>query len=455
MKKFLVYLLVVVLVLPSFAWAGNVEVEGDGNALGVNIASDNNNRNENNLTGINTLTGTATGTGTATAGSDAQAASASGASSTLVNENLRPFTELQYGTNFVNQGKVTKHENLWEIYIPELYRQGISFEEARNMRSRFKFWHIFTPWKWFETKVNITKHMDDGFDREVSAAYPMTYDPEKHAMRGDKTIISGFVPGKEKWHNDSFFGEVSYQCMKKGSQRFVVLKEERENTISDGFSISPGGSSSAVNSAGDRAVAVAAGGQVGKIVTSSEEYTNMKFRCMNDGPLNYSEQVVVRQKATPPVVQQPEAKCGTEKDLADLAKVQAKIDTCYPYCENNMEKRLEAGKLALQISLCTGNLAYLEDAIQHFQMAELNYHHGVNTRSDKSIALIGEVEYWLASAFFERDKSISAFWIAPEKVRHENKKTKAHEWTKTTLEERNAIEQMRLKLEKYSQSLKP
>lgn len=154
-----------------------------------------------------------------------------------------------------------------------------------------------------------------------------------------------------------------------------------------------------------------------------------------------------------PVVEQPQA-CDPSEYLRKLQKVEDEIFHCKLYGHNNLSKQLEAMRESLNVYLCTGKETYLEDAIQHGQMAELNYINGRDiTNFSDSEKLIGEVEYWLASAFYARDNSISNYWKAPKYVVHVDKKRGNAKPVALTSYEKKQVEKIRSTLERYSKKL--
>jgi len=155
----------------------------------------------------------------------------------------------------------------------------------------------------------------------------------------------------------------------------------------------------------------------------------------------------------PPVVTKPKA-CNPDEFIWKLKNAEYEISICWLYSHNNLFWQLEAMKDSLDVYVCTHDARYLEDAIQHGQMAELNYFNGKDIASyPDSSKLIGEVEYWLASAFYAKDKSIDNYWKAPDYVTHINKKSGNAESVALTGYEKKRVEKIRSTLERYSKKL--
>ena len=158
----------------------------------------------------------------------------------------------------------------------------------------------------------------------------------------------------------------------------------------------------------------------------------------------------------PPEVKQPPPPqaCNPKEFLLKLERIDLEIFGCKRYGHNNLYWQLEAMKESLNVYLCTGNVIYLEDAIQHGQMAELNYIHGYDiAKHADSDKIVGEVEYLLASAFYARDSSINNFWKAPAHVVHVDKKRGNSKPVALTVHEKKQVEKLRCTLERYSKKL--
>lgn len=147
-------------------------------------------------------------------------------------------------------------------------------------------------------------------------------------------------------------------------------------------------------------------------------------------------------------------RCNLEEIILRLHKAEEEIFICKRYSYNNLFWQRIAEIESLNAWLCTGDMTYLEDAIQHGQMAELNYIHGYDiTRHNDSEKLIGDVEYWLASSFYARDGSLKNYWKAPKYVVHVDRKRGNAKPIALTPYEKKRVEKLRGTLERYSKKL--
>lgn len=147
-------------------------------------------------------------------------------------------------------------------------------------------------------------------------------------------------------------------------------------------------------------------------------------------------------------------KCDPSIYIERIKKAEYEISICLRYGHNNLFWRREAAKANVDAYICTGKREYLIAAINHYEMAELNYIHGYDIRKySDSNAIIAEVEYGLASAIYARDKSIDNFWHPPEVVVHENKKTRADKPVAVTAHEKQEVLKIRRTLERYAKKL--
>jgi len=154
-----------------------------------------------------------------------------------------------------------------------------------------------------------------------------------------------------------------------------------------------------------------------------------------------------------PEPDKPQA-CNPKEFMLKLEKAELEIFGCKRYGHNNLYWQLEAMKESLNVYLCTGDATYLGNAIQHGQMAELNYINGYDiAKHADSDKIVGEVEYLLASAFYARDSSINNFWKAPAYVVHVDKKRGNSKPVALTSHEKKQVEKLRCTLERYSKKL--
>lgn len=356
----------------------------------------------------------------------------------------------------------------WHALLCDSY----TVEELKNMkdsssytdRGGFYFFNIFTSP--IERTVRVKKYNGEVKDSAVVRLVP--------DFPGNRTVAEYNGTGAK---GAPLSAIVAYAALEGvyDTGEYALVVEYRSRDIAQLRGLGVGSGAAAAVSSADSARAGSM--SVGAIIGSSEAYAEYVYdikvkvvkvsgEAINAAQLACYPPQPAQQTApapAPPVFKEepkpapaPEVKpeCNLERILKEIKAAEAKIATCWRYCHSNMYERLVAARASLDAYVCTGNRRYLADAIEHYQMAELNYIHGFDIREHgDSNSIIAEVEYGLASAFYARDHSIDAYWKAPVYVKHEDKKNGADKWVKATKYEKTEIMKIRRTLERYSTNL--
>ncbi|KKQ45570.1 MAG: hypothetical protein US63_C0014G0002 [Candidatus Moranbacteria bacterium GW2011_GWC2_37_8] len=276
------------------------------------------------------------------------------------------------------------------------------------------------------------------------------YWPEDLPNEGDEILGSVIVVGKADVDDIAFVTDGALACKDQTMTRRIAVSEAE---YIDGATIggSIGLSGSAARAADASGAVFATGGMLGKTKTRAERVRRVKVLCMNDGPL-YLTVPPPAEKFTPAPT--PEVACNVEVYLKIIRKAEKEIATCWRYSYNNFFWQLEAARNNVNAFICTGDKGYLGIAMNHYYMAELNYIHGFDIKKyADSDAMIAEVEYGLASAFYARDGHVNNYWVAPKVVVHMNKKKNTPKSVAVTAYEKREIMKIRRTLERYSTHL--
>ena len=370
-------------------------------------------------------------------------------------------------TTLLSAGNVRDDEG-WETFCPAIYRNN-SLKAIENMRRKFHFSDLF-PWNWGRTEeapVEGALTRTDDEKKQIISIACTCYWPYEIAASSDQVLGTKIINGDpEKDKLDEYFiGEAENYCYTEyNSSRVAMQKRVKKDGVTLGASI--GGSAAAATlSGGDKGTAYIGGAMVGKTRTRSEDYPEIRVLCLNDGPTmckgepaKPTEITTSKKKTPPPEVEvkapAPQAKCNPSEFSKKLKEAEDEIFICWLYGHNNLSWQLKALKESLNLWLCTNKVSYLESAIQHGQMAELNFINGEDIAGfEDSGKLISEAEYWLASAFYARDNSLDKYWKAPEYVVHIDKKTGKAKKSALTEDEKRRVEKLRSTLERYSKKL--
>lgn len=368
---------------------------------GIAIADDNilENDNTNNIDISTNADADATGgTGIGTGG----------ASTVNFNsENRTPLPNLQYGTNFVNPGTVPKGEG-WNLYYVAMYSY-LSADKVERMRRHFQLSDI---WNW-KRRMHISVMAESQSEKPEGIAM-MTYWPKTVANDGDEPITSITVRGDVNWPDEVFVGMAAEVCINDAhSDRFAIQALVNLKGVTDGSSISLGGAASTISNSGRRGGVVAAGGQLGTVEASLEEFKQFEVLCMNKGYVDYrgGGRVSVARPAPPPSAPKPPQVC-------DLNEIQKRIDIalraivdCTTWCFDNLTYRRDAAEGFIEKYACTGRQEYLRKAVYHFGIAEKNYRHPNAARSIS--ANQAEADAIMAKAY--KDWAVSVRILSGEK----------------------------------------
>jgi hypothetical protein len=273
---------------------------------------------------------------------------------------------------------------------------------------------------------------------------------------GDEILGEVNCSGDYGWPLGSVLGK----CLASAKQttnttRVFACVSLRTDSKTSGLSYGSGGAASKMmGPAASGSLALA--GLIGTTTSFADTAFDVKIIALNDGRTEwYKEEVYVAPPPPAPVVIPcPPAVCDPSEFLRLIIQAEREIAGCYRYCHNNMFWRLVAARNNVNAWLCTGDARYLSAAINHYEMAELNYLHGQDIkRYADSESVIAEVEFGLASAFYARDGSIGNFYHAPKVVVHEDKKRHTDKPVGLTSDEKKRVLELRNTLERYSKKL--
>lgn len=351
---------------------------------------------------------------------------------------------LQYGTNFVTPG-FTIGGVKWEMYCPA-DTKTLRRDQIERAKTREGFWaSLFGRDGGLE--ITMLNERVPGNPESITC---LGYWPVKGMAAGDEVIMDVTGYGEYKQNVLSLQADVADACMNKaGTPFYAMMLGSDVDGVTSGKSVSIGGATSGVSHNGNRGVVVTGGGQIGTIKTSQQEKQKIWAKCITRSQV----EVYLPPTANPPVVVHPPT-CNPESYIKKIRESEKRIAKCWRYGHSNMVDRRNAARENLNAWICTKQTKYLREAIEHYQMAELNYIHGWDIRKySDSDEIIAEVEYGLASAFYARDGHINNYWKAPKVVVHENKKSGKDKPVPTTPYEKREILKIRHTLEKYSQEL--
>ncbi|HBT45872.1 MAG TPA: hypothetical protein DEA43_03255 [Candidatus Moranbacteria bacterium] len=388
--------------------------------------------------------------------------SGNGTGTAVVNDRLQ-FPGTPGFNGYITPG-VTVDGTQWDIFCPKIYRKLSFKNQVDEMAFGFHFSDLwFTNWG---GRVQFTPMGPSLPKSEGDMMMCTNYWPLDDANDDDVVVGRGEVVGKENWSVEAFVAEAYKSCrIEKNSNRVAILVSQDKNQVTSSQSLNL--SASIVNVAGSNTgVGGATGFGIGKSTTRLDKVDKIKYACLNDGHANIIKtyatyQPPASQPPPAPPVLQPEpapqpSVCDQSIYLKLIADIDAKLFDCKPYSHNNLDLQLKAMKANISEWVCGGKreVKYLNDAIQHGYMAELNYIKGRDiSKFGDSEKLISDVDYYLASAFFARDGSTAGYWKVPEKVRHVNKKTGKYEWRPVTKDEGNKMLNLRHNMENYSTDL--
>lgn len=344
---------------------------------------------------------------------------------------------------------------------------SISLKKVKKMAKSGSFtekkggmWHGF-----FSDRNKPVPYED--FDDKPSEErfYFYSWDPTKTVVDWDSITMESFCEGDYGYPLGSALGKCLEDARETvNASHVLACYTVRYDNHASGASYGGGGTGSIIKGGENdtKAGSVAIGGLMGTTVG----YYNKAYDVYLVG---LSGAYTVSPKPTPaptpaclpvptpvPTPDPTPQVCNISIYTEKIEAAEKRIDNCWRYGHSNMVDRLTAAKENVNAWLCSNKTEtkYLREAIEHYQMAELNSIHGWDIKKySDSDAIIAEVEYGLASAFYARDGHINNFWVAPEVVVHENKKTGKEKPVATTAYEKREILKIRHTLEKYSKNL--
>lgn len=453
MRRFISIFLVVVMVMSSATFAfGDVSMEGTqnqtnnqaqnvGQNVGVtttlspslNSQMNSTNTNYNNSSSNSSSTSDAQSSSSAEGG-DAKATGGNSVSK-LSNNYVVPIQPYSPSVTVPMSPGQAAPNTAWMLYMGTVL-DCLTYEEAKNLSEDF-FWN--------RAEVSV---MVKGL-AVTSSIRILDYYGKKP---GDKVVGFARVFGKKKDITESLVGLAGKEGMEKGANAMGVMIRVKNRTNSKGVSFGVGaGAGLYVPCNNGVGTGVSFGAFLSSVAIEDEiELTVVYLVTCEPKPCPPPP------PAPPTPAPEPEKPqtCNPKEFMLKLERAEMEIFGCKRYSHNNLYWQLEAMKESLNVYLCTGNATFLEDAIQHGQMAELNYLHGHDiAKYADSDKIVGEVEYLLASAFYARDSSINNFWKAPAYVVHVDKKRGNSKPVALTSHEKKQVEKLRCTLERYSKKL--
>lgn len=348
-------------------------------------------------------------------------------------------------------GKADKGE--WKVLCTEMYMDWAP-EDIERATYKKGFWDILT----FDWGTNYEFYpMRKALASNSSSMSCLDYWPEWESRNGDRALGSVMIEGKVKTPNAAFVAQAYDVCKKEtGASWVAIIKQDLDEDVTTGLSLNISGALSKITGDGNSGNAVASGIGGGKARVRKEGLVMVQAVCMDHTPTPPKDDPPVALPVVQTPAPQPAKVCDQSIYLVAIAKADAEIFKCKPYSHNNLFWQLEALKKNISEYLCGGKkeMKYIEDAIQHAYMAELNYINGRDiSKFSDSEKLIAEVDYYLGSAFYLRDGNTKGYWKMPDEVRHINKKTGKYEWITTTSHEKKEILKLRRNMENYSTDL--
>ncbi|MDP1884150.1 MAG: hypothetical protein Q8L10_02175 [Candidatus Moranbacteria bacterium] len=367
MKKtnlFVVAIVAMMVLSAGVALAGDANVDGDGNAVGIDL------RNETSATGGNADARATGGNAAASIGDIAN--TAAGGSNSLIIEDQREFLQAPGYGRFVNPG-TTIQSGQWQIYCPPVYRK-LSMGEVESMKRKFQGSDIF-PWNW-KSRIHSTILVSGYVSSSSGDVYLMDYWPKAVALPGDKVLATTRVLGDPNWPEEAFLGMGAAECRSiSGASRMAMRSRTHIDGVTVGKSIGLGGAGAKVSS--NSGVAFAAGGQLGNNRTKEEDYVEFEILCMNDAPPPPEQPVVEEELPPTPAPVKPEI-CDPEKYRVEIERIRKILVHCKKPCFNNELLRKQLGDAYRQLFECLGrtDCTLIEKAIEQYQIAERDFQNG-------------------------------------------------------------------------------
>jgi hypothetical protein len=320
----------------------------------------------------------------------------------------------------------------WKLFCPSV--GSFSSEKIHRMKGSSG---------WFSGNDVTVTEIEESRSSAVSLTCQMVW-PATFDGVGAEVVVSGDTNSTQA----AAVGLAMAECVDRGFPAIAMVVVDKFEGETKGRSIGLSGAASTI--ADTSGVAFVGGGMLGTNSTRINDYKMVRAMCLTSLTLMQVEEkkVVVEEKKT----------CDESEFLKIIKQAEEKIATCFRYCYDNMLQRFIAADGNMNAYACTKQVKYLDAAIKHYQMAELNYIHGHDIREHTgSIAnsndVIAKVEFGLASAIYARDGSIASFWKAPDVVVHEDKKNHTDKPVRLTSDEKKKVLELRRTLERYSTDL--
>lgn len=355
----------------------------------------------------------------------------SGNSSAEVNT-PRPFLAAPGFVSGIVQGTVENNQE-WNSFC--FSREAFSADKIHRMERKGRFGDIFAARKVHVTDIEAPRMASASLTCQME--WPAGFDGVSAEVR-----VSGDTNSTEA----EAVGTAMAVCVEKGWSAIAILVSKKIEGSTRGLAV---GLSTAVSSVTDSTgVAHAAGGMIGTINTRNNDYEIVRAKCLT-GITTSQVRRVVEEKT----VVAAQSSCDITENVRLISEAEAQIAVCYWYGYNNLFYQNQAGENSLKAYRCTGDVAYLNAALRHYGMGELNYINGSDIKNHAdSNSIIAEVEYGLASAIYARDGVTDDFYRIPTVVVHQDKKTGRDKPIALTAGEQQKIKPLRENTEKYSKS---
>lgn len=458
MKKFTAVLVMFCVVLTAgLAVAGDASVDGDGNAVGMDVGIENTvdanatggnaqqdqnqDQNQDQMQGqIQTAIGNGGAGGNATAtggaggnatGGDASLKDSANSSvkNSYVNKTPRNFLGTPTAPNMMNAPAILGIEGCVPIFGAGMNAE-FSINRIENMKAssflekKGGWWHGL----WSSRIKSSVEVPFEGDERHNGSIRLINWDLASWSGPEDRSLGTFNCEGDYGYPLNATLGMcLSEAYAETNTDRVYACYTVRRDAHSSGTAYSGAGGASTIPGSGNTAYA----GSVAATFGTSASYANIAYDvtlvALNRGE---TQRVVVYAQPEPekvievPVITEPKPVqkpdvCDTDEIWRKISELKQEVQKCTRYCYNNLTLRSALGEAYIELYVCTGNKKFLKEAIYHFEVAERNYRLGHDIAFNRGVAshVIAQTYYnWAGCVWETQGKKVALKFKAAKKL---------------------------------------
>ncbi|MFA7209310.1 MAG: hypothetical protein WC120_03405 [Parcubacteria group bacterium] len=240
---------------------------------------------------------------------------------------------------------------------------------------------------------------------------------------GDELLDDRICEGDYGQPWDAALGRCLSELVEKtGTHRVSAYYKIRRDPKNSGASLGSGAAAGGI--AGTTGGMVSLGGLIGTTSAYVDEAVDWYVLALNDGLIEappgadmcVGQLVIQRSVVVEEIPPGPEV-CDPRPIIIKIEDLKRKVIECKLYCFNNLGLRRDLVEAYIDLYVCTGNREYLRDAIENAEIAERNYLRGHDIKAHKAEAdkEIAQVYYFWAGCINILDGERAAMSFAESK----------------------------------------